>query len=136
MAPAAVAIMSSACSLVSKPLVASCPNVVGWPASVPAPPDGVVIDHPGGTVVRVTNGTGAPINVRFTTLTPADCVVTPIAGLDSLLAPGKLAEWSGDVPNAARGPVLGGIEVWTRGCGVACVDPPDAFVSFEIAGGP
>jgi hypothetical protein len=50
----------------------------------------------------------------------------------SVLSPGKSSEWSGDVPKPVRGPVLGGIEVWTGACDETCANPPDAFVSFEI----
>ena len=90
--------------------------------------------HPAGTIVRVQNGTGGPIRVRFRAWTPGDCAATPsfVGDTGSELAPGKTSEWSGDVPQPTRGPVLAGLEIWTSGCDETCTDPADSFVSFEV----
>lgn len=137
MAVAAVVLMLAACAPVDPAPGSQCPQMATWPSSLPLPPAGVVVAHPVGTIVRVVNGTDAPIKVRFRTVTPGDCGATPPLLLDNgtVLEPGKSAEWSGDVPHPRRGPVLGGVEIWTRACDEACSDPPDAFASVEITGG-
>jgi hypothetical protein len=129
--------MLAGCALV-EPSITACPALSGWPPSLPPPPDAVVVTHPAGTIVRVLNGTGAPIKARFRAWTPSDCAATPPFAGDagSVLAPGKTAEWSGDVPRPAQGQTLAGLEIWTHDCDETCGDPPDSFVSFDVPRGP
>lgn len=130
---AVVVLMLAGCARL-EPFATACPELAGWPPSLPPPPEDVVVTHPAGTVVRVLNGTDRPIKVRFRTWTPGDCAATPpfVGDAGSDIAPGRISEWSGDVPSPVRGPVLGGLEIWTRGCDETCSDPPDSFVSFEV----
>ena len=97
-----------------------------------------MIDHPAGTFLRVTNQTGAPIKVRYRAWTPGDCGASPPMGVEpsDVIAPGKSIEWSGDVPHPIRGPIIGGVEVWSHPCDESCPDPPDAFTSFILPPGP
>jgi hypothetical protein len=48
----------------------TCPELAGWPPSLPPPPAGVVVTHPTGTIVRVLNSTDRPVKIRFRTWTP------------------------------------------------------------------
>ena len=113
-----------------------CPGFEGWPPTdLPAPPASVRITRPPGSTVRVTNGTDAPLKIRYRVWTPGDCAAMPSlqAQLEtSVIAPGKFAEWSGNDIAPATGPVIGGIEVWTHPCDETCGDPPDAFASFDV----
>jgi hypothetical protein len=128
----AMVILVDACASVGPASSAPCPEAVVWPTELPTPPPAVVIAHPAGAIVRVTNHTGAQLKVRFLMWTPGDCGATaPDAALTqgSILAPEKFAEWSGDIPSPSHGPVMGGIELWTHPCDEPCTDPPDAYTS-------
>lgn len=130
-------VLVTACA--SMPVAATpCPGFVDWPPSLPAPPASVGITHPVGIIVRVINDTGAPIKVRYRVWTPGDCGASPPFEGEpgSVLAPGKLSEWAGDIPHPSQGPVLGGLEVWTHPCDETCPDPPDAFAAFVIPSTP
>lgn len=84
--------------------------------------------------MRVINGTGEPVKVRYRVWMPLDCGATPPFGVDNglMVAPGKFADWSASDLVPVAGPVLGGIEVWTHRCDETCSDPPDAFMSFDL----
>jgi hypothetical protein len=129
-----VALASAGCSSIMKPPATQCPELVGWPpAGLPSPPASVVVAHPPNSAVKVTNFSDAPIKFRYTVWTPLDCDLLPAGTFAaSVLAPGNSATWSPNDLVPASGPVLGGIEVWTRQCDETCGDPPDAFVSFEL----
>ena len=127
---------SADCASTASPSPTPCPGFEGWPPTdLPAPPASVRITRPPGSAVQVTNGTDAPLKIRYRVWTPGDCAAMPSlqAQLEtSVIAPGKLAEWSGNDIVPGEGPVLGGIEVWTHPCDETCGDPPDAFASFDV----
>jgi len=131
-----VALVGVGCSSVIRPPATPCQGVAGWPpVGLPAPPASIVVAHPPGSAVRVTNGTDAPVKIRYRVWTPLDCGLSPpfdIRDNGWVAAPGKLADWSANDLVPSAGPVLGGIEVWTHPCDETCSDPPDPFVSFEL----
>lgn len=132
---AALVALAGACASIIPPASTPCPELSGWPPTgFPAPPAAIVIDHPPGTSVRIFNGTGAPIKIRYRVWTPLDCGLSPpfVGITGSVLAPDKHAQWSGNDLVPVAGPVFGGLEIWTHPCDAACSDPPDAFTSFEL----
>jgi len=135
LAVAFVTIVGAGCASILPPMSTPCPELSGWPPSgFAGPPATIVIDHPPGTSVRVFNGTGAPIKIRYRVWTPLDCGLSPpfVGITGSMLAEDKHAQWSANDLVPAAGPVFGGLEIWTHPCDATCPDPPDAFTSFEL----